>query len=103
MVPLLQRSGLAREEAGKPNIHMTDRPLSRASSLPHRFLVVYKISVHHSPLWEPSLLAIAVGLLASMLNVLPLSRASPPQLDWGTAGEPEIQVGYQAASWRTLI
>ncbi len=51
-------------------------PPSRASPLPHRFLVVYKISVHRRSLWEPSLLAMAVGLLASMLNVLPLSRAS---------------------------
>ena len=58
------------------------RPLSRASSLPHRFLVVYKISVHRRSRWEPSLLAMAVGLLASMLNVPPPSRAgSLPQLD----------------------
>ena len=97
-------------------------PSSRASPLPHRFLVVDKISVHRRslwgaklardsggsacidvgcaglfagkpaptldlqwarnlcsaqfPLWEQSLLAMAVGLLASMLNVPPPSRAS---------------------------
>ena len=96
-------------------------PSSRASPLPHRFLVVDKISVHRRsllgaklardsggsacidvgcaglfagkpaptldlqwarnlcsaqfPLWEQSLLAMAVGLLASMMDVPP-SRAS---------------------------
>ncbi len=62
-------------------------PPSRASPLPHRFLVVYKISVHRRSLWEPSLLAMAVGLLASMLNVLPPSRASSlQQWDRSTTG-----------------
>ncbi|AUM72317.1 hypothetical protein C0J56_28200 [Pseudomonas fluorescens] len=38
-------------------------------------------------LWEQSLLAIAVGLLASMLNVPPSSRASSlPQWDRSTTG-----------------
>ncbi|SSB98300.1 hypothetical protein SAMN04488697_111158 [Pseudomonas sp. 43mfcvi1.1] len=42
------------------------------------------------------LLAKAVGLLASMLNVPQPSRASPlPQLDWV---HPQEQVGYKAAS-----
>ncbi|AXP05751.1 hypothetical protein DZG01_23415 [Pseudomonas fluorescens] len=42
------------------------------------------------------LLAKAVGLLASMLNVPPPSRAgSLPQLDWV---HPQEQVGYKAAS-----
>ena len=54
---------------------------------PTRVSVVYKINGHHRSLWEPSLLAIAMGLLASMLNVPPPSRASPlPQLDRSTTG-----------------
>jgi len=53
------------------------RPPREQALLPHRFLVVYRICVHRRALWESSLLAIAVGLLASMLNVPPSSRASP--------------------------
>ncbi|BBP61151.1 hypothetical protein PHLH4_47410 [Pseudomonas sp. St316] len=69
-------SELARDGGGSVTWMLGLPASSRASSLPQRFLVVYKISVHRRFLWEPSLLAIAVGLLASMLNVPKPSRAS---------------------------
>ncbi len=40
---------LARDEASKPNIHVTEPPSSRAGSLPHSIFSGHKIHIQHSP------------------------------------------------------
>ena len=47
----------AREEASKPNIHVTEPPLSRAGSLPQWACGEHKTYEYPKSLWEPSLLA----------------------------------------------
>src|SRR3546814_2228428 len=62
-------------------------PSSRAGSLPQFFESCAGVVFVPKKLWEPSLLAIAVGQLAGMLNVSPSSRAgSRPQLFESYAG-----------------
>ncbi|BBP58658.1 hypothetical protein PHLH4_22480 [Pseudomonas sp. St316] len=69
-------ASLLANRPAHPTSPETDTPPSRAGSLPHGFSGSHKTHAHRRSLWELSLLAIAVGLLASMLNVPPPSRAS---------------------------
>ncbi len=115
-------SELARDEASKPNIHVTEPPPSRASSLPHWIFSRHNTHIRRKHLVGAGLLAKRPVHSTSSLAVMPPSRASPlPQGNRSTTGRarsavrppreqallPQIwrvydwvsQVGYQAASW----
>ncbi len=81
---------IGESDAGQRQYTTLTTPRAEARKIaPTQFLVGYKINAHRRSLWEQSLLAISVGLLALMLNVPPSSRASPlPQWDRSTTAEP---------------
>ncbi len=57
---------LARDEASKPNIHVTEPPPSRASSLPYSIFSGHKIHIQHRPPVGASLLAMRPANPTSM-------------------------------------
>ena len=94
-------SGLAREEASKPNIHVTEPPPSRTGSLPHSIFSGHKVHIQHRTTVGAGLLAKRPAHPTSSSTVTPPSRASP--LPQEKCDPTKSQVGYQAASGWTLI
>ncbi len=68
---------LARDSGGSGCIEVECAAVIASKPAPTLISGAHGIGVHRHPLWELSLLAIAVGQAALKLNVPPSSRASP--------------------------